>query len=100
MRTIIAFQKANNDYDLLASNTKTVALQRGADPRSIDGELENRSHRSDFVEASMNKALGAQPLARRGQQTSGSSTVTSKGDYDALPHGAIYTFNGRTGTKP
>jgi hypothetical protein len=28
------------------------------------------------------------------------ATVTSKADYDALPSGAKYTFNGRQGTKP
>jgi hypothetical protein len=70
MKTIVAYQKANNDYDRMASATKIAALQKGADPFQLPGAIETAAPRSTFVQQSMDKALNTQPT-RPGQQTSG-----------------------------
>jgi hypothetical protein len=44
-------------------------------------------------------AVNAQPV-RPGQTASGPAPVGSKADYDKLPSGTPYTFNGRHGVKP
>lgn len=55
---------------------------------------------SDFTVSPPAPQKLAQPPTRPGQQSSGPSPVSSKAQYDALPHGASYSFNGRVGTKP
>ena len=69
MRQIIAYQKSNNDYDLLKSNTKAAALQDpyNADPRKIDGEIENMSHRSDFVHNALSSAETSTKTSKSGR---------------------------------
>ena len=88
MKQIIAFQKANNDYDLLKSNTKATALQNpyNADPRKIDGEIENMSHRSDFVHAALSKVAVARTATgpsegQSGTSKSGKPTIYSGGKW-------------------
>lgn len=99
MRTIVAYQKANNDYDRMASATKLAALQKGADPFHLPGAIDAASPREAYVQQSMDKALGATPANRPNQQTSGATAVNSQAQYDALPRGAAYSFNGRQGVK-
>lgn len=95
MKSIIAYQKANNDYDTLASNTKTAGLLGGADPRKIDGAIETMAHRSGFVKASMDKDLGS-TVVRPGQQASGPVSVASRADAMRLAPGTVFkTPDGR-----
>ena len=95
MKQIVAYTKANNDFDILAANTKTRALvDPNVDPRQANSVID--AHRDAFVQADMAKILGqAAPAPRPGQQSSGAPVVTSKAQYDALPSGAPYVWNGK-----
>lgn len=59
MKSIIAWQKANNDYDRMAGFTKIRAMQAPylADPYATPGIIENG--RADYVHKAMGIALGA-----------------------------------------
>jgi hypothetical protein len=71
MKTILAYQKANNDYDRMASATKLAALQKGADPFHLPGAIDAAAPRDVYVQQSMDKALGATPASRPGQGAGG-----------------------------
>jgi hypothetical protein len=86
VKNLAAFGKAGNTYDLLAGNTAIAAIRGGADPIATPGAIESQSHRADFIQ----NQIGASGAA---------AVVGSKADYDALPKGAAYTYNGRSGVK-
>lgn len=60
MKTIISYQKANNDFDRKYATTALTALRQGVDPGAISS-LQNG--RTAFVEQGMTRDLGPQPQA-------------------------------------
>jgi hypothetical protein len=98
IKNLAAFGKAGNTYDLLAGNTSIAAIRAGADPIQVPGAIESQAHRSDYISNALGVSLAAP--TRPGQSSSGPAAVTSKADYDKLPSGTPYTFNGRQGVKP
>jgi hypothetical protein len=98
VKNLSAFGKAGNTYDLLAANTAMAAIRNGADPDQVGSAIENQSHRADYIQQQLGVPIAAPK--RPGQAASGPAVIIGKAQYDALPSGAAYVFNGRTGTKP
>jgi hypothetical protein len=90
---LLDYQGAQVDYDQRFNRTKTMALQRGADPMSVDSEIASKADRGDYVEGK----VGVRPPTKPGSST---PTVTSQEQYDALPKGASYVdSNGKPHVK-
>lgn len=56
VRALVAYGKANNEFDLKGGNTAMDAITNGADPRKVSGVVDAR--RSDYIQ----QALGTTPV--------------------------------------
>ncbi len=91
---LLDYQGAQVDYDKRFNRTKTMALNRGANPVTVDSEIGSRADRGDYVEG----RVGVRPPLNAPQ--SSSPKVTSQAQYDALPTGSKYTdANGKPHVK-
>ena len=77
-------------YDFQTANRVMPYLAAGKDPANFEKWNGTYFGRSEAVNA---------PLIAKGT-TGAAATVAGKSDYDALPSGAKYIWNGRTGMKP
>jgi hypothetical protein len=77
-------------YDFQKANRVMPYLAAGKDPANFEKWNGTYFGRSEAVNA---------PLIAKGT-TGAAATVAGKSDYDALPSGAKYIWNGRTGMKP
>jgi len=101
MKTIVSYQKANNDFDRRLATTQLAGLSKHVDPAALQA-LENG--RTAYVEQSMKRdGFGGAPT-RPGQQTSGATApaqISSAADYAKLAPGAQYRDpQGNVRTKP
>ena len=91
---------AQNEYDGRFARTKQAALERGANPMTVDSEIGSRADRGDFIEGK----VGVRPPVGGGKSSgpapSSAPTITSQAQYDALPKGAHYVdSNGKPHVK-
>jgi hypothetical protein len=70
---LLGYLGAQNDYDQRFNRTKMTALQRGANPLTIDSEIGARADRGDYVEGK----VGVRPPLAGGQSGGGQSSSTT-----------------------
>jgi len=89
INNLLDFNSKNLNFMLQTGHRAAEFVQKGGDPQQF----------YDWNNSHFPMSAAVNGPARPGQQSSGPSTIASKADYDALPKGAAYTFNGRTGVK-
>lgn len=96
LNELLGKQKAYAQYLVDSGNRVFPYLQYGGAGRGGDpAQFPQWNHANYPAEKIVNAGSAGAPA------TGGaSSAVTSKAQYDALPSGSTYTFNGRTGVKP
>jgi hypothetical protein len=67
---LLGYLGAQNDYDQRFNRTKMMALNRGANPLTVDSDIGAQADRGDYVES----RVGVRPPIAGGQQTSGPSS--------------------------
>jgi hypothetical protein len=84
---LLDYLGAQNDYEQRFQNTKNMALQRGANPMSVDREIGHQFDRGDYVEGK----VGVRPPLTGGKEAASEApTVKSQADYDKLKKGDPY----------
>lgn len=89
INNLLDFNSKNLNYMLQTAHRAAEYSQKNGDPQQFYDW--NNAH------FPMSASVNGPQKAR--QQTSGPATIASKADYDALPKGAAYTYNGRSGVK-
>lgn len=108
IKNLVAFGKANNDYDTRMANTALAAIGKGADPNQIPTAFETPGNsRSDFVQARLKQMTGTDLSAGTGASAAAPvklsriSATDAASQYAALDHGAHYVDpSGTQRTKP
>jgi hypothetical protein len=104
IKNLVNYLVADNEYDQRLQSTKIAALNDPTiEPYGVAGALEKipGAGRSEYVQSKLGFSPSFTPKQRPGQPSSGTpSPITGKSDYDALPSGASYVWNGRQGRKP
>jgi hypothetical protein len=97
INNLLKYLSAQNEYEQRFQRTKQIALQRGANPMTVDGDIGSQVDRGDFVEGK----VGVRPPLAGGKQGGGSApSVTTQEAYDKLKKGDPYLDeNGKPHTK-
>lgn len=110
--TSVTQGKANNPKEFQAAYSQELDLRNALKGFITDNPKADAGAQRDFLNAkvrTMKTATAAAPLLNafsgRAEAPGGGASnpltrvVTSKADFDALPSGATFTYNGRTGVK-
>jgi len=87
INNLLKYLAAQNDYEQRFQYTKRIALERGANPISVDQDIGHVADRGDYVEG---KVGVRPPLAGAATAAPSGPTVTSQADYDKLNKGDPY----------
>ena len=96
---LLNYLGAQNDYDQRFNRTKMMALNRGANPLTIDSDIGAQSNRGDYVES----RVGVRPPLAGAQSSgaSGPAQISNAADYAKLAPGSQYRDpQGNVRTKP
>jgi hypothetical protein len=94
---LLQYLGAQNDYDQRFNRTKMAALNRGANPLTVDSDIGAQADRGDYVES----RVGVRPPLAGGQKTSSGATADSGGFIpgkrytDKSGNSATYAGNGK-----
>jgi hypothetical protein len=90
---LLTYNAAQNDYDQRFQKTKKIALNYGADPRTVDSDIGEIANRGDYVES----RAGVRPPLGGGQ--GGQGAAASQPDSGGFVPGKQYKDkNGNTAT--
>jgi hypothetical protein len=96
---LLNYQGAQVDYDSRFNRTKMAALQRGANPMTVDSDIGAQADRGDYVES----RAGVRPPTAGGKSSRASAPaqINTAADYAKLAPGAQYRDpQGNVRTKP
>jgi hypothetical protein len=79
IQRLLGYLGTQNDYDQRFQRTKQIALQRGANPMTVDSDIGSVSDRGDYVE----QRVGVRPPVQSGGATA--SQQTNGGSAGGLP---------------
>jgi len=98
IQRLLGYYGAQNDYDQRFAKTKQAALNRGANPMTVDSDIGGVADRGDYVEG----RVGVRPpLAGSGNAGAGVTQINSAADYANVAPGAQYRDpQGNLRTKP
>jgi hypothetical protein len=99
IQRLLGYYGAQNDYDQRFAKTKQMALNRGADPFSVDTAIGGVADRGDYVEGK----VGVRPPlpGGGGGSASGVTQISNAADYTNIAPGAQYRDpQGNLRTKP